>query len=384
MALAARRDGRAFVLPAASADEAACIRDAIVHPAASLLAVCGHLTGQAPIAPLPAGTPSASAADPAQGADLSDVRGQASAKRVLEIAAAGAHSVLMVGPPGTGKSMLAQRLPGLLPPLSEDEALDVAALASLAGRFSGLAWGRRPFRAPHHSASPAALVGGGSNPRPGEISLAHHGVLFLDELPEWDRRVLEVLREPLEAGVIHISRAACQSTFPAAFQLVAAMNPCPCGWLGHESGRCHCTSDQVARYRARISGPLLDRIDLGIDVPAVPPECLAGGRAPAAGGCPPESSQAVRERTSAARALQFARQRCSNARLPPRAIDVHCVPDAEGAALLARAMTRLSLSARAYHRVLKVARTIADLAGNDTVCSGHVAEAIGYRRFERP
>jgi magnesium chelatase family protein len=208
-------------------------------------------------------------------------------------------------------------------------------------------------------------------------------VLFLDELPEWDRRVLEVLREPLEAGVIHISRAACQSTFPAAFQLVAAMNPCPCGWLGHESGRCHCTSDQVARYRARISGPLLDRIDLGIDVPAVPPECLA--RRPPPSGVPDEaeSSKAVRERTSAARALQIARQRCANARLPPREVDVHCVPDAEGAALLAQAMTRLALSARAYHRVLKVARTIADLAGDGPLRSAHLAEAIGYRRFER-
>jgi magnesium chelatase family protein len=383
MALAARRDGRGFVLPAASASEAACIRNAVVHPAATLLAVCGHLTGEAPLAPLASGVPLAADADPGRDADLADVRGQASAKRVLEIAAAGAHSVLMVGPPGTGKSMLAQRLPGLLPPLSEDEALDVAALASLAGRFCVEAWGRRPFRAPHHSASPAALVGGGSNPRPGEISLAHHGVLFLDELPEWDRRVLEVLREPLEAGVIHISRAARQSTFPAEFQLVAAMNPCPCGWLGHESGRCHCTPDQIARYRTRISGPLLDRIDLGIDVPAVPPEALSRRTVPSGDCAPTETSRIVRGRTSAARLRQVERQRCANARLPPREVDVHCAPDAEGAALLAQAMTRLSLSARAYHRVLKVARTIADLAGDATVRSAHVAEAIGYRRFER-
>jgi magnesium chelatase family protein len=327
--------------------------------------------------------PLAADADPGRDADLADVRGQASAKRVLEIAAAGAHSVLMVGPPGTGKSMLAQRLPGLLPPLSEDEALDVAALASLAGRFCVEAWGRRPFRSPHHSASPAALVGGGSNPRPGEISLAHHGVLFLDERPEWDRRVLEVLREPLEAGVIHISRAVRQSTFPAEFQLVAAMNPCPCGWLGHESGRCHCTPDQIARYRTRISGPLLDRIDLGIDVPAVPPEALSRRTVPSGDCAPTETSRVVRGRTSAARLCQVERQRCANARLPPREVDVHCAPDAEGAALLAQAMTRLSLSARAYHRVLKVARTIADLAGDATVRSAHVAEAIGYRRFER-
>ncbi|MBK7742358.1 MAG: YifB family Mg chelatase-like AAA ATPase [Betaproteobacteria bacterium] len=384
MALAAKRDGRAFVLPAASTDEAACVRDAVVLPASSLLAVCAHLTGQAPIAPACRDAPVASSPEVAAGADLAEVRGQASAKRVLEIAAAGAHSVLMIGPPGTGKSMLAQRLPGLLPPLSEDDALEVAALASLAGRFSALAWGERPFRAPHHSASPAALVGGGSNPRPGEISLAHHGVLFLDELPEWDRRVLEVLREPLEAGVIHISRAARQSTFPAEFQLVAAMNPCPCGWLGHESGRCHCSSDQVGRYRARISGPLLDRIDLGIEVPAVPAEAFA--RRPAAAGgssgsC--EASRDVRIRTSAARSRQIERQRRPNARLPPRDVDAHCVPDAEGMALLAQAMTRLSLSARAFHRVLKVARTIADLAGDEAIGAAQVAEAIGYRRFER-
>jgi magnesium chelatase family protein len=381
MTLAAKREGRAFVLPAACVGEAACVREAVVHPAASLLAVCAHLTGRDPIAPASSGAPAGHAPDPATGADLAEVRGQPAAKRALEIAAAGAHSVLMVGPPGTGKSMLAQRLPGLLPPLSEDEALEVASLASLAGRFSGLVWGQRPFRAPHHSASPAALVGGGSNPRPGEISLAHHGVLFLDELPEWDRRVLDVLREPLEAGVIHISRAARQSTFPAEFQFVAAMNPCPCGWLGHESGRCHCSPDQVSRYRARISGPLLDRIDLGIDVPSVPPEAFALRSARARE--PTESSGEVRARTSAARSRQLERQQRPNARLQPREVDVHCVPDGEAAALLAQAMTRLSLSARAFHRVLKVARTIADLDGSEPITAPHVAEAIGYRRFER-
>ncbi len=377
MTLGARRDGRAFVLPAASADEAALVRDAVVHPASTLLAVCAHLTGAAPIAPMTISAPvKAGASSPP---DLADVRGQLHAKRALAIAAAGGHSLLMVGPPGAGKSMLAQRLPGLLPPLTEDEALASAAIASLAGRFSPAGWGERPYRAPHHSASGVALVGGGSDPRPGEISLAHHGVLFLDELPEWDRRVLEALREPLESGVIHISRAARQCTFPAAFQLVAAMNPCPCGWLGHESGRCHCPPERVVRYRSRVSGPLLDRIDMAIEVPSVPTEALAP---PATAGRPSDSA-AVCSAVARARALQGARQGKPNARLGVREIDAHCAPDAAGAALLAQAMGRLSLSARAYHRILKVARTIADLAGSDGVRAAHVAEAVGYRRFER-
>ncbi len=379
MALSARRDGRAFVLPEASAAEAALVEGATIYGAGSLLAVCAHLTARAP---LPAVAPLAPVRSEPP-ADIADVRGQRHAKRALEIAAAGGHSLLLMGPPGTGKSMLAQRLPGLLPPLPEDQALEVASLASLAGCFSPETWGRRPFRAPHHTASPAALVGGGSNPRPGEISLAHHGVLFLDELPEWDRRVLEVLREPLEAGVIHISRAARQSTFPAAFQLIAAMNPCPCGWLGHESGRCHCAPDQVTRYRARISGPLLDRIDLGIEVPAVPPDVFAT-RLGAGGACAPgETSSVVRARTVAAWTRQHERQHCPNARLGPREVDMHCVANDAGMALLAQAMARLCLSARAFHRVLKVARTIADLAAEETIGASHVAEAIGYRRFER-
>ena len=382
MALSARRDGRAFVLPMASATEAALVRDALIYPAPTLLAVCAHLTGREPILPL-AGA-SCTKANGAPGPDLADVRGQRHAKRVLAIAAAGAHSLLMIGPPGTGKSMLAQRLPGILPPLAEDEALASAALASLAGRFSAATWAHRPYRAPHHTASAVALVGGGGDPRPGEISLAHHGVLFLDELPEWDRRVLEVLREPLESGVIHISRAARQATFPAQFQLVAAMNPCPCGWLGHASGRCHCTAEQIARYRARVSGPLLDRIDLGIEVPALSPEMLAIGGPESEGPKADDTTSAkVREDVIAARERQLSRQGKPNARLASREIDTHCAPDAAGAALLAQAMARLSFSARAYHRILKVARTIADLGGAASVAAPHVAEAVGYRRFER-
>jgi len=374
VALAARRRGRALILPAGNADEAALARDAVVLPARSLLDVTAHLNTGQPLARHEAAPATAAAGGP----DFADVRGQHHAKRALEIAAAGGHSLLMIGPPGSGKTMLASRLPGILPPMTDEEALEAAAVQSLANGLTLRDWRRRPFRTPHHTASSVALVGGSSHPRPGEISLAHHGVLFLDELPEFDRHVLESLREPLESGTITISRAARQAEFPARFQFIAAMNPCPCGYFGDESGRCQCTPDRVRGYRARLSGPLLDRIDMHIEVPAIARDVLLAERAPNA-----ERSTDVRRRVQQARELAWARCARSNAQLGNDEIERTCKLGQAEREWLERALEHFRLSARSYHRILKVARTIADLANEDEIASAHLAEAVQYRRLDR-
>ncbi|MDO9310946.1 MAG: YifB family Mg chelatase-like AAA ATPase [Nitrosomonas sp.] len=374
----ASQSGRSFVLPQQNAAEAALVNKATIYAAKSLLQICAHLSGREPLQIYKNLFKNNSESGDSAYPDFDEVKGQIHAKRALETAASGGHSLLMIGPPGTGKSMLAARFPGILPPMTEAEALESAAIQSLSyGSFNIENWKRRPFRSPHHTASGVALVGGGSHPRPGEISLAMHGVLFLDELAEFDRKVLEVLREPLESGKITISRAARQAEFPAQFQLIAAMNPCPCGYLGHPSGKCHCTPDQVARYRARISGPLLDRIDMQIEVPAVPQEELMLQRVTS------EKSSIIRARVTESHQRQLERQGKTNSRLSVKEIDQHCALDTTSETLLKQAINRLNLSARAYHRILKVARTIADLSGVKKINNQHIAEAIQYRRLDK-
>ncbi len=376
VALRAGQSQRSVILPWSNAAEASLATGVQVLGAHHLLEVTAHLTGSQSLAVhVREDTPPPKQSLP----DLGEVRGQHHAKRALEIAAAGAHSLLLMGPPGSGKTMLASRLPGILPAMSDTEALETASILSISHQGFHLAqWKLRPFRTPHHTASGVALVGGGSRPMPGEISLAHNGVLFLDELPEFDRRVLEVLREPMESGTITISRAARQAEFPARFQLVAAMNPCPCGHLGNTGGGCRCTTEQVHHYRARISGPLLDRIDMHIQVPKVARELLLRK---SDGGA--ESSSKVQQRVQTARDRQQQRNACANGQLTPGQLESVCQLREPDVKFLELAMERLNLSARGVHRILKVARTIADLAASDAIESSHLAEAIQYRSLDR-
>jgi magnesium chelatase family protein len=373
-----RHPPRGFILPLDNADEASLVSQLPIYAARTLLDVVAHLNHEAGDSQAKRIEPHLAAVrlTPPSYPDFFDVKGQAAAKRALEIAATGGHSVLMVGPPGTGKSMLAQRFAGLLPPMTSEEALESAATLSLVGQFAPQRWATRIFRAPHHTASAIALVGGGNQLVPGEISLAHHGVLFLDEIPEFDRRVLEAMREPLETGHITIARASRHVDYPANFQLLAAMNPCPCGYFGHKTVPCRCTPEMVARYQDRISGPLLDRIDMRVEVPSL-------GETELTSMPDGEPTRYVAERVARAYEIALARQGKRNDELQSTEVERICHPTGPVKQLLHAASTRLGWSARAYHRVLKVARTIADLAGAEELATEHVGEAIQYRRSLR-